>query len=340
MKKIYISNLAHYHPDGVIDNKKFEETLETTAQWIEDKVGISERRFMPDYQDLMPVYEITRRVFKAFLEKAPSALKDIDLIISCGTHDDLHYPNPGNLISEEFGISAPTFQIKVACTSAAYALSIASAFIKSSQATKVLILNGEPFTRFIDYGDRSSSILFGDGATAFIVSGEPGDFELINIELGSKGMKIVEASRTSETSHFTPSEFSTGQISPSKPIYNRRRNSDKKFQQDGKAVVEFVLSNMPSKINSFLDASKFDKKSVDYFICHQSNMSMMNKLFDELKFPRAKHLHNIKHFGNTGSSGWISVLSQNQESIQSDQVIFATVFGAGMTWANLLLKKA
>ena len=339
MTKTFIKRLVHYHPTGIILNTKFEETLDTTADWILKKTGISERKYMDDYEGTFPVYEIAKRAFLKLHANGDLNLKEIDLLMSCSTHDDLHYPNPANLLSEEFSINCAALQLKTACTSVAYGLAIAKAFLETNAHKNILMINGEPFTRFVDFGDRSSSVLFGDASTALQIGTDHGVFRIIDVETGGIGIKLVEASGTSDTSHFTPREFVSGVVDVGKPIANRRRNSDKKFQQDGKLVVDFVKRNIPGHVDKFLNRNNQLKSKINYFIAHQSNLNMMNELFSELNLTSAVHLHNIENFGNTSSAGWISVLSQNQNEMSKGEIVLVTSFGAGMTWANILLER-
>jgi len=336
---LYIKHLSHYHPEGIIDNKRFEQSLDTTNEWIIEKTGIEERRFLNDYEGPFPGYTLAKRALQPILDSPTFAKENIGMIISASTHDDIHYPNSGNMIAEELGLEVPVLQIKTACTSVAYAIFLCRAILSTSEIKEILILNGEAFTKYIDYGDRSSCILFGDAASALVISKDTGIFEILDIEVGGKGLQIVQANRTSPTAHISANDIVTGEMSYGKPKFDRRRDSDKKFQQDGKKVVDFVLNEIPSKINSILKNSNLSIGQMDFVISHQSNFVMMSRLWEMLEVPKFKHLYNIKNFGNTGSSGWMTVLSENQENIKNGSLGLASVFGAGMTWANLILKK-
>ena len=337
--KTFIKLISHYHPSGVIDNKRFEESLDTTSEWILERTGIEERRFLNDYEGSFPGHELAKRALDKIIQHPKFDKEKIGMIISASTHDDIHYPNAGNMVSEELGIEVPVFQIKVACTSVAYAIYLARAILQTSELKEILILNGEAFTKYVDYGDRSSCILFGDGASALVISKEEGIFEVLDVEIGGKGLQIVQASRVSPTSHISANDMVTGELSYGKPQYNRRKDSDKKFQQDGKKVVEFVLEQMPGKIKAILAKLNITVPELDFVICHQSNLVMMKKLWEALEVPESKQYLNIQKFGNTGSAGWVTVLSSEQEHIPSGQKGLVSIFGAGMTWANLAIKK-
>lgn len=339
MKKVYISALSSYHPDGLILNKDFEKSLSTTDEWIRSRTGIVSRFTMKDYVGELPVVEIARRAVQRLEKSSLFDPKKIDLVISASTYDDLHYPSAGNLIAEEYGIIAPVFQLKSACTSVAYAIHVAKGMIGAGQCSSVLVVNGEPFTRFVDYGDRSSCILFGDAATAMLVTDAAGGFEVVDSSIGGVGLKLVQANAVSETSHLTAEDILAGELTPGKPPLNRRRSSDKKFQQDGKKVTEFVLKTVPVSVKKFLTKNKISTAEVDKVIFHQSNLVMMRQLLQALEIAESKHLFNVDTCGNTSSAGWVSVLSQKSDEIDPGDLILTSVFGAGMTWANLLLRK-
>ena len=338
-QKTFIKCLAHYHPLGVISNTQFEKSLDTSSEWIVDRTGIKERRFLNDYDGNFPGFELARRALEKLKDDFTYDFRNIGLIISAATHDDIHYPNPGNLISEQLKIDVPVFQIKVACSSVAYAIHLAKALLPGLSGKDVLIVNGEAFTKHVDYGDRSSCILFGDAGSAMIVSNQGGLFEVVDNEIGGKGLQIVQANRVSTTSHLSATDIISGELSHKQPRHNRRKDSEKKFQQDGKKVVEFVLTQIPEKVKNILISNKMTLSSLDFFICHQSNLNMMQQLLNLLEIPSSKHFYNVDRFGNTGSAGWITVLSEHQKNISSGSIGVIPVFGAGMTWSVLLLKR-
>ncbi|MEN9724292.1 MAG: beta-ketoacyl-acyl carrier protein synthase [Pseudomonadota bacterium] len=338
-QQIYIKHLSHYHPETVVTNQQFENFLDTTSDWILERTGIRERRAFPEYSGDFPGTELAKRALQGVLDDPGFDRSRVGMIISAATHDDIHYPNAGNLIAEELGLEVPVFQIKVACTSVAYAIFLARSILATSMDQDILIVNGEAFTRYLDYGDRRSSILFGDAATALVVSKNPGVFEVLDVEIGGKGLSIVQATRVSETSHLTVDDLMAGELTHGKPELNRRRSDQKKFQQDGKKVVEFVLSEIPPKVKALLSRKGLNLNDLSYVVTHQSNLVMMTQLYDALEIPSEKRLYNVDRFGNTGSSGWVTVLSETHPKIRENALVLASVFGAGMTWANLLLRK-
>lgn len=337
--KTFIKHLGHYHPEGLIENSHFERSVETTSDWIIQKTGIIERRYLNDYNGARPGLELSKRALKTIKKNPTFNEQKIGMIICASTHDDIHYPSAGNLISEELGIDVPVMQLKTACTSIAYALYVARSLLQTSDMEEILIITGEAFTRYVDYGDRTSCILFGDAGVALTISRNSGIFELVDVEIGGKGLEIIQATRVSETSHLTPDDLVAEEMTPRKSYKNRRTDSEKKFQQDGKKVFNFVIEEIPDKFKKFLRKNRFAIEDVNFFISHQSNLVMMNQLCERIGISNEKHIYNVDLFGNTSSAGWASVLSQNIDHIPSASLVATSAFGAGMTWSNLLFRK-
>ena len=333
-KKSYINRVAHYHPDGVIDNSLFENHLDTTSEWIESRVGIRTRRFLDDYTGDFPVFELCKRVVLKLQEDGNWNADNVDLIISCSSLDDLSYPGPANMISEFLGRDVPAFHLKNACSSVVYAIEVARSMLQSGRYREILIVNGEPFTRHADYGDRNSCILFGDGASALVLSANPSGFEILDCEIGGKGLMLVSSTRTSETSHISVTDFVSGEV-------NGPQNSYKKFEQDGRQVFKFVLKNLPGPILAFMERNGESNQSINYAIFHQANLLMMNSLCERVGISSEKHLYNIDQFGNTSSAGWVTVLSEAEKlsKFKQEENVLVSVMGGGMTWGNLLLRR-
>jgi 3-oxoacyl-[acyl-carrier-protein] synthase-3 len=289
IKPVYLDAVTHYHPDTVLNNAFFERYLETTSSWIQNKVGIRERRGMLDYTGAFPVFEIGRRAVERLVEENNYDLSKIDLIISCSSFEDLQYPGPANLLSEHFKLSVPAFHLKNGCSTVLYAIQVARGLLQLGLYTNILLVNGEPFTRQVDYSDRKSCILFGDASTAMVVSIESGQCEVLELELGGIGSRLI----TSIQEHQNPqSVFEAAQMQTPSETPNGR------FQQSGKDVQEFVVSTMPKKIQAFLASTNQTWNQIDYFIGHQANKSMLDAVCRELEIPVEKHLCNIESFGN------------------------------------------
>jgi 3-oxoacyl-[acyl-carrier-protein] synthase-3 len=333
MKKIFLDAITSYHPDTVLENSFFEKFLDTTDEWIRKKVGISQRRWMSDYDGPYPVFEIGRRAVEKLVKNTGYDLRKIDLIISCSSFEDIQYPGPANLISEYFKMNVPAFHLKNGCSTVLYAIEAARGLLQLESYRNILLVNGEPFTRQADYSDRTSCILFGDASSAMVVSTEQGQFGVSKIRLGGHGSQMITSSKESASlrSIFKAAGTSEPSATPSGH-----------FQQRGKEVYDFVVKSMPREIRSFLGDTGMSLSNVDYFIGHQANMSILESIARELQIPPEKHLWNIDRFGNVSSAGWVTVLSEGiQEGrFKPGSEVLVSVFGAGMAWGTLLIQGA
>ena len=206
--KVFIKCLAHYHPEGVIRNSDFEDhSSEIPVGWIAEKTGIRERRFV-DLSD-RPSADLALKSLDKLKSQSAFDVTKIGFIISAASVDDSHVPNPGNLAAIALGIDVPVFQLKAACTSVAYAIYNARAILMADDSIdEILIVNGEPLTTVLDYNDRSTSVLFGDGGTSLIISRESGKFEVLGIDVGGVASAIVSINKISTTPHISGSNFS------------------------------------------------------------------------------------------------------------------------------------
>jgi 3-oxoacyl-[acyl-carrier-protein] synthase-3 len=340
--KYYLSALEHYHPDGVLKNSLFESCLDTSDEWIVEHIGIHERRFLSDYSGRTPVFELGKRAVEKVKLSSPEKFQKIDYIISCGSMDDFNYPSMANLISEYYKVPVPCLHLKAACASFVYSVQVGKGLLASGAAKTILIVNSEPFTRQVDYGDRTSAVLFGDAAVACILSSTGGDFEVIEVNTGGRGIPIVSATRVSQSSHKTVLDFVRGNLPEGVPELNRRKNLEvKKFEQNGKDVKEFVINEIPKIIETAIAKQGLEKKQIDWYIFHQANLRLLETLCKTLNLKKEKHLYNLDKYGNTSSAGAPSVLSMSahDKKFFTDDLILITTFGAGMCWGTLTLKK-
>lgn len=342
-RRVFLEHVTHYVPEAVLDNRFFEGILDTTDAWIRGRVGIAERRVMSDYRGSFPVFEIGRRAVDRLVEKTGFDLGSVDLILSASCTDDLQYPGPGNMISEHYGLRVPAFQLKNACSSVVYALEVARGLLQLGSYRKILIVNGEPFTIQTDYADRTSAILFGDAASAMVVSNESGALELVDVAIGGRGARVINGT--------APGATPARSIRDVCPAPNGAENDAHfggvaprfgRFQQAGREVFEFVVNDMPGEIQAFLASRQLAIDDIDWFIGHQANLSMLDALCKSLGIESDKHLYNIDRFGNTSSAGWVTVLSEALEDgrFESGDQVLVSAFGGGLAWGSLLARAA
>lgn len=342
-RRVHLHHVTHYVPETVLDNRFLEGILDTSDAWIRGRVGIAERRVMNDYRGGFPVFEIARRAVERLVETTGFDLGTVDLILSASSMDDLQYPGPGNMLSQHFGLNVPAFQLKNACSSVVYALEVARGLLQLGTYRRILVVNGEPFTLQTDYADRTSAILFGDAASALVVSSEPGALELLDVGLGGRGACVINAtapgaSPARSIRDVFPAPLGAPADEPSSDVTPRFG----RFQQVGREVFDFVVNDMPREIGAFLAARQLSIDDIDWFIGHQANLSMLDGLCKNLGVPASKHLYNIDRYGNTSSAGWVTVLSEAlaEDRFAAGDQLLVSVYGGGLAWGSLLARAA
>ena len=342
-RRVYLHHVTHYVPETVLDNRFLEGILDTTDAWIRGRVGITERRVMSDYRGSFPVFEIARRAVDRLVETTGFDLGTVDLILSASCTDDLQYPGPGNMLSQHYGLNVPAFQLKNACSSVVCALEVARGLLQLGSYRRILIVNGEPFTMQTDYTDRTSAILFGDAASALVVSNEPGPLELVDVAIGGRGACVINGTAPGAAPARSIRDLFPAPVgAPGDEHFSGVAPRFGRFQQVGREVFDFVVNDMPREIGAFLSARQLSIDDIDWFIGHQANLSMLDMLCKNLGVPASKHLYNIDRFGNTSSAGWVTVLSEALADgrFESGDQLLVSVFGGGLAWGSLLARVA
>ncbi len=342
-RRVYLHHVTHYVPETVLDNRFLEGILDTTDAWIRGRVGIAERRVMNDYRGSFPVFEIARRAVDRLVATTGFDLGTVDLILSASCTDDLQYPGPGNMLSQHYGLSVPAFQLKNACSSVVYALEVARGLLQLSSYRRILVVNGEPFTMQADYADRTSAILFGDAASAMVVSNEPGALELVDVGIGGRGACVINGTAPGAAPERSIRDvFPAAAGTPADDPFSGVAPRFGRFQQVGREVFDFVVNDMPREIGAFLAKQELSIDEIDWFIGHQANLSMLDGLCKNLGVPASKHLFNIDRYGNTSSAGWVTVLSEAlaEKRFESGDQLLVSVFGGGLAWGSLLARAA
>lgn len=332
---VYIRALAHHVPAGVLSNQHLERALDTTDAWIVKRTGIRERRYLTDYDGDSPGFELARRACMALAQHPSFDARRIGFLISASSHQDRAYPSAADRLGRELGLLRPCMQLHAACSSVAYAIGVARGLLAASpRMGDVLIVCGEAFTRHVDYGDRRTAILFGDAGCALLLSPEanPGGFEVVDLELGGEGSDIVSSTRRSETSHVSVHDIVANRRPEPVPVHGG------KFEQDGRAVVAFVERVVPPAIVALLQRNGLAAADVEAFVCHQANLRLMESLVAAAGLPQRAHRFVVDRYGNTSSAGWVVALSEERGTLEAGDWVVVAAFGAGMTWATLLLR--
>ncbi|WP_313757645.1 beta-ketoacyl-ACP synthase III [Tissierella sp.] len=327
MKDIYvgISGVGSYVPEKVVTNNDLSKIVETSDEWIIERTGIHERRIASDN---MATSDMATIAAKNALEDANIKSKDIDLIIVATVTSDHAFPSTACIIQKNIGaVNAAAFDINVGCSGFVYGLSIGESFIKSGMYKKVLVIGAETLSKIVDWGDRNTCVLFGDGAGACVLEKCEEGFGILSIELGSDGNNGEVLTQPAGGSRI-PASIDT--------IENKLHF----IKMDGKEVFKFAVRVMEKTSINTLKKANLELNDLDFLIPHQANMRIIDAAAKKLKLEKDKICVNLNKYGNMSSASIPVALNEavKDNRIKKGDNILLVAFGAGLTWASMVIR--
>jgi 3-oxoacyl-[acyl-carrier-protein] synthase-3 len=307
--------IGAYLPERIITNEDLTKTMDTSDEWIEQRTGIKERRCSEagEYN-----FEMAKEASLLALKRAELSPEDIDLIIVATSTPDCTLPSTACLLQQALGVPiCPAFDMNAVCSGFVYACVVADKFIKSGSAKTVLVVGSERLTPILDWSDRTSSILFGDGAGAAILKASmtPG---IIDTNLGADGYKWDYIYAMNTMTH------------PDK---------DPHVKMQGREVFKFAVQQVTESIKSMLADNYLSIDDIDWFVLHQANQRINEMIAKQLGLPIEKLLSSIALHANTSSASIPLLLNASYENgkLKQGDKIICVGFGSGMTWGSMLL---
>lgn len=320
-----IAGVGYCVPETVITNDDLTKLYDTSDEWIYTRTGIKERRVVSGEENAI---DLGYKAALNALEKSKIKAEDLDLIIAASSAPADLYPAMACRIQAKLGIkNIPAFDVTAACSGLIYTLEMARAFIGSGIYKKILIVATDNNSRLCDWNDRGTSILFGDGAGAVVVTeAEDGIDDMIAIDIradGSIGEYIVLPLTGQNCPLVEPCE--------EKPVH---------IKMVGKEVYKFAVKIVPEYIDKCLEMAGMKAEEIDYFIPHQANQRIIEAVQQRLNYSDEKVISNIKYYGNTSAA---SVPIALAEGVQSGKIKLPCTailcgFGAGMTWGVAIVR--
>jgi len=311
-------------PDKVVHNKDLEKLVDTNDQWIRERTGIKRRRIQERHE---PSSKMGIEAAKKALESANISALDIDLIIVSTESPDYLTPSMSCIIQDGVDAdNASAFDINAACSGFVYGIAVADQFIKTGFYKNILLVACEGLSKVVDWKDRNTCVLFGDGAGAIILSAsdKPG---VLNYDLGAEGKK--HKSITIPLTHFDDDEL------------EKRDNKRKQvIYMEGREVFKFAVHAMTDSVNKLLSEVDLSIDDIDWIIPHQANMRIINNSARKLGILREKVIITLDEYGNTSSSSIPIALCEaiSDGRIKKGNNIILVGFGGGLTWASTLIK--
>jgi 3-oxoacyl-[acyl-carrier-protein] synthase-3 len=318
-----VVGLGSVLPDRAVPNAYFEGLVDTSDEWIRERTGIVERHFAAEGE---ATSDLATGAARLALESAGLAPGQIDLIVCATLTPDTPIPSAAVWVQRKLGVTAPAFDVNAACAGFSYALSTGTAFIESGQAETVLVMGAEILSRVMDYTDRGTSILFGDGAGAVVLrpSEEPG---IIGSVLGADG-RAAEILMIPAGGSAKPASHDT---------VDARDHSIR--MPNGRDVFKRAVVEMSNACRQLLEKSGYGPDDVDVLIPHQANARIMRAVGERLGIDEARAVIDVASVGNTSAASIPIALDRAWRGgrVRGGDLVLLTSFGAGLAWgANLI----
>ncbi|WP_026897002.1 beta-ketoacyl-ACP synthase III [Daejeonella oryzae] len=327
MHKIHaaITAVHAYVPDYILTNKELEGMVDTNDEWITSRTGIKERRIL---KGDFATSDMGVHAVNGLLKKRGISASEIDLIIFCTTTPDMPFPATANVLADKIGaVNAWGYDLNAACSGFVFGLSTGSQFIESGKHKKVLVVGGDKMSSIINYKDRTSCIIFGDGCGAVLL--EP------NTEGYGVQDSILKSDGSGGSYLF---QKAGGSLHPatSKTV----ENDEHYLVQEGQAVFKFAVTNMADVAAEIMEKNNLGPDDVAWLVPHQANKRIIDATTNRMGLSSDKVMINIERYGNT-TNGTIPICLWEWESKlkKGDNVILAA-FGGGFTWGSVYLKWA
>lgn len=303
-----ILGIGRYVPEKVVTNHDLEKIMDTSDEWIRTRTGIAERRIADDTIDTS--YMAVEASKKA-LEDAGVSGEDIDLILVATVTPDRAFPAVACVIQEAIGAKhAAAMDLSAACAGFMYGMITAQQFIQTGTYKNILVVGSDKLSKIVDWNDRNTAVLFGDGAGAIVMGAVSEDKGVLSFELGADG-------------------------SGGKHLYQ-----DEYVMMNGREVFKFAVRQLGDSCLRVLDKAGLTKEDVDFLVPHQANIRIMESARERLNLPQEKMSMTIEKFGNTSASSIpIAMVEELQNGrIQDGDLIILVGFGGGLTWGAVALR--
>ena len=321
-----ITGVQGYVPDYILTNQELETMVDTSDEWIMSRTGIKERRILKGEGQGTSV--MASAAVKGLLEKTGTKAEDIDLIICSTVTPDMPFPSTANLVSAKVGaVNAFSYDISAACSGFIYALTTGSQFIETGLYKKVIVVGADKMSSIIDYQDRTTCIIFGDGAGAVLLEPTTEEVGIMDSIHKSDG-NGVEFLKMKAGGSMYPATHET--------VENRWHYA----RQDGATVFKFAVTNMADYAAKIMERNHLSANDVAWLVPHQANKRIVDATANRMGVTDDKVMMNISRYGNT-TSGTIPLLLWDYESQlkKGDNLVLAA-FGGGFTWGAIYVKWA
>jgi 3-oxoacyl-[acyl-carrier-protein] synthase-3 len=314
-----IVGTGSYLPAKVLTNAELEKLVDTTDEWIRERTGIERRHIAAEGETTV---DLAERAARRALDAANVDASEVDFISFGTTTPDLIFPNCGVLLQERLGARGPAFSVETACSGFIYALSIADKFVKTGEAKCALVIGAETLSRIVDWKDRTTCVLFADGAGAVVLkpSAQPG---ILSTHLNADGRyKDMLMCNSGVSKGF-------GTAEPRMAI-----------SMEGKEVFKWAVTNLARTVDEALAANGLERTALDWLVPHQANIRIIQATARKLEIPMEKVICTVADHGNTSAASVPLALDVGVRDgrLKPGQLLLLEAFGGGFTWGSALVR--
>lgn len=326
MEKInaIITGVGGYVPDYVLNNEELSRMVDTNDEWIMTRIGIKERRILNE-EGLGTSY-LARKAAKQLLQKTGVSPLNVDCVIVATTTPDYHFPSTASIVIGKLGMeNAFAYDLQAACSGFLFAMDTASALITSGRYKRIMVIGADKMSSMVDYTDRATCPIFGDGAAAVFVEPTTEDLGWKDSYLRTDGKGLPFLCMKAGGSVCPPSYFS---------LDNRMHY----LHQEGRTVFKFAVTNMSDTCALIAERNGLNKDNIAWVIPHQANVRIIEAVANRLELPMEKMMMNIQRYGNTSAATLPLALWDYEKQLKKGDNLILTAFGAGFTWGAAYMK--
>jgi|SRR6478609_1622893 len=321
-----ITGVGGYVPDYILTNQELETMVETSDEWITSRTGIKERRILKGENQGVSVMGIA--AVKELLAKTKTDPKDIDLIIFATVTADMTFPATANIVATSVGaVNAFSFDMAAACSGFIYGLTTGASFIETGRYKKVIVIGGDKMSSILDYTDRTTCIIFGDGAACVLLEPTTEDVGVMDSILKSDG----------SGEQYLHMKAGGSRIPASQATVNAKQHY---VYQEGAAVFKFAVTNMADVSAQIAERNQLTPENITWLVPHQANKRIIDSTANRVGISEDKVMMNIEKYGNTTSGTIPLLLWDYEKKLKKGDNLLLAAFGGGFTWGAVYIKWA
>lgn len=316
-----VRGVGHYLPERVVPNAEFEKTLDTSDEWIKSRSGIERRHFAAEDETTS---DLATKAAQAALENAGLTADDIGAIVLATSTADLTFPSAATMVQNNLGMTKGfAFDVQAVCAGFVFALTNANALVVSGQAKRVLVIGSETFSRIMDWNDRSTCVLFGDGAGALILEAQEGT--------GTSEDRGVLATDLNSDGRYRDILYVDGGISQRTTGFLRMQ---------GKEVFRHAVEKLAKTTQTTLDAVGITTDDVDWVVPHQANIRIIKGIAKKMDMPMERVVVTVQDHGNTSAASIPLAMSvaQSEGKMKPGDIVVTEAIGGGLAWGSAVIR--